>query len=248
LEETVQLQEEQFKAVEQSIDYGETNQILFDLEVENAELKNIISDNITIIETLKLRNKDIEKRIEEKAKNEDQKIEDLRQKALEKDEELNTLNLKLEKIETANRQLSDLIVELKVLENSIEDRIEFEVVPKQIVFEKYPPTLFFKMYNMLSNDYKMLIVDQLIEDLKSRDRDQRTYAIKILSAIRGPKILNELKELVSDEDWIVKLYLIKALRNFEYRETAEILHILLEDGDPDVREAAIEMISKLNIQ
>ena len=248
LEETVRLQEEQFKDVEQSTNYTETNQILFDLEVENTELKNIINANITIIENLRQRNKDIEKRLEEKAKNKDQKLDDLRQKSLEKDEELNTLNLKLQKIENANKQLSDLIVELKVLEDSIENRVELEAVPKQIVFENYPPTLFFKMYNMLSNDNKTLIVDQLIEDLKSRNRDQRTYAIKILSAIRGPKILDELKGLVEDEDWIVKLYLIKGLRNFENSETADLLHILLGDGDPDVREAALEMISKLNIQ
>ncbi|GAH58902.1 unnamed protein product, partial [marine sediment metagenome] len=113
---------------------------------------------------------------------------------------------------------------------------------------KYPPTLFFKMYKMLSNDYKTLIVDQLIEDLKSINRDSRTYAIKILSAIKGPKIFDELKELVKDDDWIVKLYLIKALRNFEYSETAELLKVLKDDIDPDVREAAIEALSKLNIQ
>ncbi|NVM46059.1 MAG: HEAT repeat domain-containing protein [Candidatus Lokiarchaeota archaeon] len=248
LEETVRLQEEQFKEVDKSAGYEETNQNLFDLEVENNELKNIISTNIIVIENLKQRNQDIENKLEEKAKFEDQKLDDLRQKALERDEELNTLNLKLQKIETANKQLSDLIVELKVLEDTIEDRVELVTIPKQTVFENYPPTLFFKMYKMLSNDYKMLIVDQLIEDLKSVNRDSRTYAIKILSAIRGPKIFDKLKELVKDEDWIVKLYLIKALRNFETHESAEILKILQEDGDPDVREAAVEMICKLNIQ
>jgi hypothetical protein len=175
-------------------------------------------------------------------------LDDLRQKSLEKDEELNILNLKLQKIETANIQLSDLIVELKVLEDKIEDRVELITIPKQTVFENYPPTLFFKMYKMLSNDYKTLIVDLLIEDLKSSKRDSRTYAIKILSAIKGPKIFEELKGLVKDDDWIVKLYLIKALGNFGYSETAELLKILQEDGDPDVREAAIETLSKLNIQ
>ena len=247
LEETVKLQEEQFKEVEESTDYTEINQNLFDLEVENNELKNIINTNITIIENLKQKNQERENNLEEKAKSEDQKLDDLRQKALEKDKELNVLNLKLQKIETANIQLSDLIVELKVLEDKIEDRVELITIPKQTVFENYPPTLFFKMYEMLSKDYKTIIVDQLIEDLKSRNRDFRTYAIKILSAIKGPKIFDELKGLVKDDDWIVKLYLIKALRNFEYSETAELLKVLQKDGDPDVREAAVEMLSKLNI-
>jgi hypothetical protein len=248
LEETVKLQEEQFKEVEEITDYTEINQKLFDLEVENHDLKNIINTNIAIIENLKQKNQDRETNLEEKAKIEDQKLDDLRQKSLEKDEELNILNLKLQKIETANIQLSDLIVELKVLEDAIEDRVELITIPKQTVFENYPPTLFFKMYKMLSNDYKTLIVDLLIEDLKSSKRDSRTYAIKILSAIKGPKIFEELKGLVKDDDWIVKLYLIKALGNFDYSETAELLKILQEDGDPDVREAAIETLSKLNMQ
>jgi len=248
LEETVKLQEEQFKEDEKSTDYAEINQKLFDLEVENNELKNIININIANIENLKQNNQDRKSELEKNAKIEDQKLDDLRQKALEKDEELNKLNLKLLKIENANIQLSDLIVELKVLEDTIEDRVELVTIPKQIVFEKYPPTLFFKMYKMLSNDYKTIIEDQLIEDLKSSNRDSRTYAIKILSAIKGPKIFDELKGLVKDDDWIVKLYLIKALRNFEYSETAELLKVLQEDGDPDVREAAIGALSKLNIQ
>ena len=247
LEETVQLQEEQFKEFEKSTDYEEINQNLFDLEVENNELKNILKTNITIIENLKQRNLDMENELEEKAKIEDQKLDDLRQKTLEKDEELNSLTHKLQKIENANKQLSDLIVELKVLEDTIEDRVELVTIPKQIVFENYPPTLFFKMYEMLSDDYQMLIVDQLIEDLKSTNRDSRTYAIKILSAIKDPKIFDELKGLVEDDDWIVKLYLIKALGNFKYSETTEVLKILQGDLDPDVREAAIEMLSKFNI-
>ena len=248
LEETVKLQEEQFKEVEERTDFEDINQKLFDLEVENNDLKNIINTNIAIIENLKQKNQDRENKLEEKAKIEDQKLDDLRQKALEKDEELNNLNLKLQKIETANIQLSDLIVELKVLEDNIEDRVELVTIPKQTVFENYPPTLFFKMYKMLSNDNKTLIVDQLIANLKSSNRDSKTYAIKVLSAINGPKIFDELKGLIKDDDWIVKLYLIKALRNFKYSETTELLKDLQKDGDPDVREAAIEMLSKLNIQ
>lgn len=248
LEETVRLQEEQFKEVDKSTNYEEDNQKLFDLEVENNELKNIISANITIIENLKQRNQEFENELEERVKIKDEKLDDLRQKALEKDEELNNLNLKLQKIETANEQLSDLIVELKVLEDSIEDHVEIASPSKQTIYEEYPPTLFFKMYKLLSDEYKELIVDQLISDLKSNNRDSRTYAIKILSAIKGQKVFNELKELIRDDDWIVKLYLIKALRNFNYPETAEVLKILQEDKDPDVREAAVEMVSKLNIQ
>ncbi|MFX0074086.1 MAG: HEAT repeat domain-containing protein [Candidatus Hermodarchaeota archaeon] len=247
LEETVRLQEEQSKEAESSTNYDEINQKLFELDLENNELKSIINTNITIIENLKQRNLETEQKLEEKVNLEDHKLDDLRQKILEKDKELNDLNLKLQNIETANKQLSDLIVDLKVIEDSVEDKVRVETQSKQTVYENYPPTLFFKMFSMLSDNYKELIVEQLIDDLKSNNRDSRTYAIKILSVIKGPRIFNELKELAKDDDWIVKLYLIKALRNFHYSETADVLKILQEDGDPDVREAAIEMISKLNI-
>ena len=247
-EETVRTQEEQFKEIGAGADYEENNQKLFNLEVENNELKDIIKTNINIIENLKQRTQDLENELEGIVKSEDQKIEALRKKTLEKDEELNNLNLKLQKVEAANEQLSDLIVELKIIEDSIEDHIQIKPIPKQTIFEPYPPTLFFKMYKLLSEDYKNLILNQLIDDLKSNNRDSRTYAIKILSAIKGKKIFNELKELVNDDDWIVKLYLIRALNNFEYSESVEILKKLREDKDPDVRKAAVEMISKLNIQ
>ena len=141
-----------------------------------------------------------------------------------------------------------MIVELKVLEDNIEDRVKQVTIPKPSVIDNLPPTLFFKMYKMLSDDYKAWIVDKLIQDLKSEHRDSRTYAIKILSVINGPKIFNEFKNLVNDEDWIVKLYLIKALRHFDRSDSSNILKILQDDKDPDVREAAIEMISKLSNQ
>jgi DNA repair exonuclease SbcCD ATPase subunit len=241
LEETVQFQEEQVKKVEMDNNSEEINQKLVDLEVENNELKEVIDANIKIIE-------DLQQQLKEKVNIRDQQLEELRQKAAEKEDELNILNLKMQKIETANRQLSDLIVELKVLEDSIENRFDQVSLPKPTIIDNYPPTLFFQMYKMLSDEHKSLVIERLISDLMSENRDSRTYAIKILSAIKGPRILNEFKNLINDEDWIVKLYLIKALRNFEKRDSTKLLRVLQEDGDPDVREAATEMISKLKIQ
>ncbi|GAG95700.1 unnamed protein product, partial [marine sediment metagenome] len=48
-----------------------------------------------------------------------------------------------------------------------------------------------------------------------------------------------------DDDWIVKLYLIKAFRNFKKDETIPLLKKMLEDKDTDVREAALNMLSDL---
>ena len=224
IEETVKFHEQ---ASPESVEIdGEVKSSLFQLEIENVELKDIINTNISIIESLK------------------QKIEEFFKKISEKDEEFEILDVKFQKIENANKQLSDLIVELKVREDQVFDNVEPVITPDKIVFENFPPTLFFKMYKQLTNDSKDIIIAQLINDLNRSNRDLRTYAIKVLSFIKGPKVFDAFKSLVKDNDWIVKLYLIKALQNFENIEKVDMLKELQRDDDIDVREAAVEMLSK----
>ena len=50
----------------------------------------------------------------------------------------------------------------------------------------------------------------------------------------------------SDSDWIVKLYLIKALSLFDKEEVKDTLEILKKDKDPDVRESANKLLSQLS--
>jgi len=229
LEETVKFHEQASpEGVEIGDNLEELKGNLLQLEVENTELKDIINTNISIIESLK------------------QKIEEFLKKNSERDEELENLSVKFQKIDNANKQLSDLIVELKVREEQVFDNIEPIIKSDQIVFEAFPPTLFFKMYKQLTNDSKDVIVAQLVEDLSNNNRDKRTYSIKVLSFIKGPKVFDAFKGLVEDDDWIVKLYLIKALQNFENIEKVDMLKKLQRDKDTDVREAAIEMLSKLS--
>jgi len=230
IEETVKFHEQASpENIEIDDNFEEVKGNIFQLEVENSELKEIINTNISIIESLK------------------QKIEEFLMKISERDEELENLNVKFQKIENANKQLSDLIVELKVREDQVIDKfddIEPVITPDQIVFENLPPTLFFKMYKALTNNSKDVIVTQLIDDLSRDNRDLRTYAIKVLSFIKGPKVFDAFKGLVKDNDWIVKLYLIKALQNFENIGKVDMLKELQKDDDLDVREAAVEMLSK----
>ena len=245
LDETLKLQEELPKIDGDNNELEELNKILFELEIENNDLKNLVNANISIIESVKQRNIDMEKKLGEEINFRTQKIDDLRDKVLEKDEMLNKLTLKTQKFENANKQLSDLIVDLKVQQDDKGKRIEFESTPKSVVFEDLPPNLFFKMYRFLSEDDKLIIVNQLIDDLNSQIRDLRTYAIKILSVIRGDRVFEVLKEVINDDDWIVKLYLIKAFRNFNKDGIIPLLKKMLEDKDIDVREAALSMLSDL---
>lgn len=245
LEEIIKLQENLPKDNRDSNEVENLDKILFEVEDENNYLKSLVKTNSSTIENLKQRNIEMEKELGEKATFEDQKISDLQDKILERDEELNKVTLTLQKIENANKQLSDLIVELKVQEDQKGENIEFESSSKRIVYEDLPPNLFFKMYRLLSEDDKTTVVNQLIDDLNSEIRDFRTYAIKVLSVIKGNRVFEVLKDIINDDDWIVKLYLIKAFRNFNEADTIPLLKKLLEDKDIDVREAAVNMLSEI---
>ncbi len=242
LEENVKLQEELPKDDRYSNEIEVLNKILIELERENKDLKNLVNTKISIIKNLNLKITAIEKDLGEETTF---TINNLRDKVSEKDEELNALTLRLQKFENANVQLSDLIVELKVQQDHQSETIEFEGSSKRIVYEDLPPNLFFKMYRLLSEENKTTVVNQLIDDLNSEIRDFRTYAIKVLSVIKGNRVFEVLKDIINDDDWIVKLYLIKAFRNFNEADTVPLLKKLLDDSDIDVREAAISMLSEI---
>ena len=214
---------------------------------ENIELKNLGNTNISIIENLKQKNSDMEKKFREEMNLGSQRISDLQEKVLEKDEELNSINLKLQKFERSNNQLSDLIVELKILQEQNEDNLEIKSHSNINSYGDLPPNLFFRMYKLLTENDRATIVNQLLDDLSNEIRDIRTYAIKILSVIRGERVFEILKELINDNDWIVKLYLIKAFRNFDEADTIPLLLKLQEDKDIDVREAAINALTELKL-
>jgi len=244
-EEPVIIQEELPKDNIDSNEIEELNKILFELENDNNDLKNLDNTNISLIENLKQRNSDIQKKFGEEMNSGNQKISDLQDKIYEKDEEFNKVTLTLQKIKNANKQLSDLIVELKVQPDKNDEDIEFEIPSKKISYKVIPPNFFFRMYKLLREDDKTTIVNQLFNDLNSGIRDVRTYAIKILSVIKGKHVFEVLKDLANDNDWIVKLYLIKAIRNFDKADAIPLLKKLQEDEDNDVREAAVRMLSEL---
>ena len=222
------------------------NQILIDLEIENNDLKNLVNTNISIIENLEKRIIDTDKKFEQELNFGNQRFRDLQDKVLDKDAELNNVKLKLQKFENANNKLSDLIVEFKVQQNLNGESIEFEGTSDRHVYEDLPPNLFFRLYRLLSENDKITIENQLINDLSSVTRDNKTYAIKILSVITGDRIFKVLKNLINDNDWIVKLYLIKAFLNFNKADTIPLLKELQGDKDIDVREAATNALSEIS--
>jgi chromosome segregation ATPase len=224
---------------------------LIDLETKNNELKKIIDTNIEIIEKLKNDNFKLNNKLEKASLSIKQTEKDHIQELTEKEERLTDLNTKLDKIQNTNKKLSDLIVELKLKEESTSRNgvpISTPIPIKNeinLVFD--PPYIFHRMFNLLDDGNKKQIIDHLIEDLDQKNiRNKRIYALKILSTINEPRIFQAFKNLIDDKDWIIKLYLIKALSKFKNPEVKEVLLKLQKDTDVDVREAAGNLLSKFN--
>jgi len=248
LEETKKSFETKAIISESSDSIRELNEKYLNLEDENKELVSIVRTNLSVIENLKRENSEYQNKIDSLLESDDDKNQDYINQLAKKNEELESLNHKLLKIEDANKKLSDLIVELKSQEEILTQksyiksplRYEEEITPIQST-----PNLFIKIYKLLEPQNKSLIEDLLIKRLFSKNREERASAIKILSLIQGPKVLNAFKELICDNDWIIKLYLIRALKKFKDLEATEILKELQKDKDVDVRDAADELISKI---
>ncbi|MFX0178128.1 MAG: HEAT repeat domain-containing protein [Candidatus Hodarchaeota archaeon] len=232
-------------------DSSKFNEKLLNLETENKELKNIIETNIDIIENLKDENIELKKTLEETIQMIKLKDDNYLEKNAENEKKLEDLNKKLRIIQTANKKLSDLIVQLKLKDDSLikqeVPRFESHTIKAESRPIYIPPYLFHEMFKMLDKTKKEQIIDQLIQDLNENNiRDKRVYALKILSTIDKPRIFEAFKKLIKDKDWIIKLYIIKALHNFENPEVENVLKELQKDSDVDVREAAGKLLSKFN--
>ncbi len=228
---------------------GETYQKqLQKYEEEILELKNIINSNISIMENLQQKNFGIQSKLDQETVTREQKSNEFTKLIAEKERELEHVNLKLHKIQNSNKKLSDLIVELKLKEIRTPEEPKLKVTSKNGYNNKIPNSIFFKMYNKLDEEAKNYIVDQLINDLQSSERDLKINAIKVLSFIKSKKVFDALINLKNDNDWIVKLYLIKVLNLFKDLSIENTLKFLQKDIDNDVREAATELLLKLNLK
>ena len=115
--------------------------------------------------------------------------------------------------------------------------------------QKIPVSLFYRIYNLLNERQKNLVRDILLDDLNSDYRDVKRDAIKILSQIKDIEIYKAFTEMVHDKDWIVRLYVIKALSKFEnkHEELIDLMKELSKDVDVDVRELAVKVLYSITI-
>jgi len=163
-----------------------------------------------------------------------EQYENTKSELLKSQEETDLLKKKLSELETEKMGLIDI----EKTTNSI--AYDFP--------EHFQITLFKRMYSLLDDNKKQVIVNALIKDLNSQNNQIRRTSIKLLSEIRDKRVYDTFLQLIHDEDWLIRYNLIKALSkfNFESEEFRKLLKELLKDSDVDVRELAAKMLNEIS--
>ncbi|MBY9018283.1 MAG: HEAT repeat domain-containing protein [Candidatus Lokiarchaeota archaeon] len=245
--------EELTKLRNDSITINELLDIISELETDKVNFLQEVNAKDKRILDLKESKEAFEERISEQEKLITDQQSEYKRLMDEKESQLDSKSKDLIRIENANQQLNELIIELKNQEEKLvqqkqqqpNETISQITSPVAPPFNSLPQNIFLMMLQLLDNDNKNRIIDHLIEDLSHPEREIKTSAIKLLSLINSEKTFQALKNLIQDPDWIIKLYLIKAFSKFDNPEVMSLLSKFRSDEDPDVRETAERTLAKL---
>ncbi|MFX1273478.1 MAG: HEAT repeat domain-containing protein [Promethearchaeota archaeon] len=211
---------------------------LFQLKKEKVELDDkILKLEENYIENMKMSDDDEVSSIirELKAENQDLIIEN---------RELKTkLSIKL----SDEAELKQIIEKLKVKNHKLKTQLEVEILEKEYEIPKESESQLYKDFlNNLDQKNMQYVIDNLIRDIKGNTSyDVKKSSLSLLATINDVKVKNLFSKLIMDKDWLIRYHLIKAIgktRNIEYKD---LLIKLSKDRDVDVREAAIDALSKL---
>ena len=146
-----------------------------------------------------------------------------------------------------NERLNNLILELKKTKTVSSGDMIYNITVDQCTPKYYQNLLFKRLFNNLDKYKRELLIDSLIQDLvNSKILDIKRYIIDILSEIKDERrIRDTFVNMIKNEDWIIRLHLVKALSKFDFEEIKEPLEELLKDADLDVREAAKNALKKV---
>ncbi|MHA1915817.1 MAG: HEAT repeat domain-containing protein, partial [Promethearchaeota archaeon] len=165
-----------------------------------------------------------------------------------KSQELITLKEELSEYQNEHERLK---AKLSELEKEKIDYIYNEKSSHPIAYDfpkNFQVTLFKKMYYLIDDSKKQLVIDILIRYLNDPKLETKRIAIKILSEIKDKKVYEAFFNLVHHKDWLIRYNLIKALSkfNFEEEEFKELLKELSRDTDVDVRELALKVLKEIS--
>jgi chromosome segregation ATPase len=163
-------------------------------------------------------------------------------------QEIIRLKGELSEYQNENKELITKLAELK------KEKIDYVYNEKNshpVAFNfprTFQITLFKKMYYLLNDSSKQLVIDTLIRYLNDPKMETKRIAIRILSEIKDKKVYEAFLDLVHDKDWLIRYNLIKALSKFDFeeREFIELLKELSRDPDVDVRELALKILKEFS--
>lgn len=199
--------------------------------------------------------------VNEKVSNYEEKILELKELLEKKDSKIETLRKKLQEGETP-RGVDQTLIEESV-NQSESGKIQKDKTDKVITIDQkagsekvglnvkdipqfYQKGLIEYMFNVMSENRKQNVIDFLIQNLDNENPQVRRFTIKILSTVKTNKVFNALIDRISDDDWLVRYYMVKALKSFpEFDGVKKVLEEYLNDPDVDVREAAKEALQEL---
>lgn len=159
-------------------------------------------------------------------------------------DEFNKLKNEVVEYQKQNLVLNDMLIDLKEDDEDRESDEEIYISEAYTIPKKIALSLFNRIYNLLNTQQKRIVKNILILDLTSDYLEVKRDTIKMLSQIKDIEIYNAFIDMIHDKDWIIRLYIIKALSTFENKQ--EELKILMKelstDVDVDVRELAVKVL------
>ncbi len=163
-------------------------------------------------------------------------------------EKFENVKMELSKYQKENQNLNEMLKQLREKEINIKNELVYKPKILKSVPNQLQLSLFNRMYHLFDNNNKEIVINLLIQDLKSKNSEIKRNAIKILGHIRYKKVYDALFELINDKDWIVRYNVIKALSKFEKKneEFTSFLKKLTKDVDVDVRELAIKVLNDIS--
>ena len=168
----------------------------------------------------------------------------------------NDLETIIENLKEEINKLNNEIVNLKEDKSIVSKKVNQKLRLKQGAPNYYQIDLFMRLFQILDKDEKDILIESIIEDLiKLKDNEIKRYIIllliTILNDLRDDRIYKELLRLFRDDDWLIRLTLVKTLYRTDNDGLIEIfkkpLKSLLDDVDLDVKEASEQILRKISL-
>ena len=100
------------------------------------------------------------------------------------------------------------------------------------------------MLENMDSSNKEKMIDSLIQDLQNHENfEVKRNAMSILSHVNNEQINKAFANMIHDDNWLVRFYLVKIASKSRNPELRKLIYELAKDSDVDVREEAARFIS-----